>query len=113
MLRFNATVGRAFGFAWHRQFTLQLLLSCVLASSAVGTVGPIVFIGLVVPHLARALAGGHFRLTIPLTLGLGAIIVTLGDLVGRLLGQADEIPIGVVTAVFGAPVLLLLLRKIP
>jgi len=112
MLRFNATVARSFGFPWQRQFTLQLLLSCVLASSAVGTVGPIVFVGLVVPHLARALAGGNFRLTIPLALGLGAMTVTLGDLAGRLMGQVDEIPIGVVTALFGAPVLLFLLRKL-
>jgi len=65
-----------------------------------------------VPHLARALAGGNFRLTIPLALGLGAMTVTLGDLAGRLMGQVDEIPIGVVTALFGAPVLLFLLRKL-
>ncbi|WP_200575409.1 iron ABC transporter permease [Erwinia sp. S63] len=112
MLRFDSTVARSFGFSYQRQFTLQLLLSCVLAASAVGTVGPIVFIGLVVPHLARAIAGHHFRLMIPLTLGLGAITVTLGDLVGRLIGHENEIPIGVITAVFGAPVLIFLLRKI-
>lgn len=113
MLRFDSEVARSFGFAYQRQFTLLLLLSCVLAASAVGTVGPVVFIGLVVPHLARAIAGGHFRLTIPLTLGLGAIVVTMGDLVGRLLGHENEIPIGVITAVFGAPILLFILRKIP
>ena len=68
---------------------------------------------LVVPHLARFLVGRHFALVLPLTIALGAFIVTLGDLLGRLLGQAEEIPIGVITALFGVPVLIALLRKIP
>ena len=76
-------------------------------------VGPIIFIGLVVPHLARFLAGRHFQRVIPLTIVLGAVLVTLGDLVGRLVGRAEEIPIGVVTAILGVPALLALLRKVP
>lgn len=113
LLRFDATVARSFGLSYRWQFTLALILSCVLAASAVGTVGPIIFIGLVVPHLARYIAGRHAQLVLPLTIALGSIVVTLGDLVGRLVGQAEEIPIGVVTALFGVPVLVVLLRKTP
>ncbi|MCW0002322.1 iron ABC transporter permease [Pararhizobium sp. YC-54] len=113
LLRFDAAVARSFGLSYRRQFSLVLLLSCALAASAVGAVGPIVFVGLIVPHLARFLAGRHFPLVLPLTIVLGAVIVTLGDLIGRLAGGAEEIPIGVVTAVTGVPVLLALLRKIP
>ncbi|MBW9064786.1 iron ABC transporter permease [Rhizobium herbae] len=113
LLRFEAPVARSFGLSYRRQFSIVLLLSCGLASSAVGAVGPVVFVGLVVPHLARFLAGRHFALVLPLTVALGAIVVTLSDLVGRLAGQADEIPIGVVTAICGVPVLVAFLRKTP
>lgn len=113
MLQFDPAVARSFGLSYRRQFSLVLLVSCMLASSAVGAVGPIVFVGLVVPHLARFLAGRHFPLVLPLTIVLGAVAVTLGDLIGRLTGGAEEVPIGVVTALLGVPVLLALLRKVP
>lgn len=113
LLRFDATVARSFGLSYRRQFSLVLLVSCALAASAVGAVGPIVFVGLIVPHLARFLAGRHFPLVLPLTIVLGAVIVTFGDLIGRLAGGAEEVPIGVVTALMGVPVLLALLRKVP
>jgi iron complex transport system permease protein len=113
LLQLDASVAASFGLSYRRQFSLVLLVSCILAASAVGAVGPIIFIGLVVPHLARFLAGRHFPLVIPLTIVLGAVLVTLGDLVGRLVGHAEEIPIGVVTALLGVPVLLALLRKVP
>jgi iron complex transport system permease protein len=113
LLQLDASVAASFGLSYRRQFSLVLLVSCILAASAVGAVGPIIFIGLVVPHLARFLAGRHFPLVIPLTIVLGAVLVTLGDLVGRLVGHAEEIPIGVVTAILGVPVLLALLRKTP
>ncbi|WP_425351017.1 FecCD family ABC transporter permease [Rhizobium sophoriradicis] len=111
LLQFDASVARSFGLGYKRQFSIVLIASSALAASAVGAVGPVVFIGLVVPHLARFLAGRNFLLSLVLTIVLGAVIVTLGDLIGRLLGQAEEIPIGVVTAVFGVPLLLALLRK--
>ncbi|WP_246675141.1 iron ABC transporter permease [Mesorhizobium sp. B2-3-4] len=111
LLRFEATVARSFGLAYPSQFSLALLISCCLAASAVGVVGPVVFVGLIVPHLARFIAGRRFDLVLPLTIALGAITMTLGDLTGRLLGQAEEIPIGVITAICGVPVLVALLRR--
>jgi len=113
LLQFEAPVARSFGLAYHLQFSLALALSCCLAASAVGVVGPIIFVGLIVPHLARFFAGRHFSLVLPLTIFLGVTVVTLCDLVGRVVGQADEIPIGVVMMICGVPVLALLLRKIP
>lgn len=113
LLRFDAAVAQSFGLSYRRQFSLVLLVSCALAASAVGAVGPIVFVGLIVPHLARFLAGRHLPMVLPLTIVLGAVIVTLSDLIGRLAGGAEEIPIGIVTALIGVPVLLALLRKVP
>lgn len=111
VLRFDEDVARSFGLDYRRQFSLVLLVACGLAASAVGTVGPLIFVGLVIPHLARFLAVQRFNLVLPLTVVLGAGIVTLGDLVGRLIGGPEEIPIGVITAISGAPVLLALLRR--
>ncbi|MBN9061782.1 MAG: ferrichrome ABC transporter permease [Rhizobiales bacterium 65-9] len=111
MLRFDSSVSRSFGLSHKLHFSLALALACCLAASAVGVAGPIVFVGLIVPHLARFLAGRRFALVLPFTLALGIVVVTLGDLVGRLAGGAEEIPIGVVTAIFGAPLLLVLLRR--
>ncbi|WP_064705445.1 FecCD family ABC transporter permease [Rhizobium bangladeshense] len=111
LLQFDAPVARSLGLGYRKYFSIVLIVACALAASAVGAVGPVVFIGLIVPHLARFRAGRNFMLSLTLTIVLGAVIVTLGDLIGRLLGQAEEIPIGVVTAVFGVPLLLALLRK--
>ncbi|MDX4993068.1 iron chelate uptake ABC transporter family permease subunit, partial [Streptococcus suis] len=80
LLRFEAPVARSFGLAYRRQFSLALALSCCLAASAVGVAGPIVFVGLIVPHLARFLAGRRFAMVLPLTIALGVVVVTLGDL---------------------------------
>ncbi|MBC3869329.1 FecCD family ABC transporter permease [Undibacterium oligocarboniphilum] len=113
LLSLSTPVARSFGLAYRPAFSLVLLLSACLASSAVGVVGPIVFVGLIVPHFACFVAGRHSALRLPLTITLGAVTVTLADLVGRLAGQADEIPIGVVTALCGVPVLIALLRKTP
>jgi len=113
LLSLSTPVARSFGLAYRPAFSGVLLLSAGLASSAVGVVGPIVFVGLIVPHLARFVAGRHSALRLPLTITLGAVTVTLADLVGRLVGRADEIPIGVVAAFVGVPVLIALLRKTP
>jgi iron complex transport system permease protein len=111
LLRFEAPVARSFGLAYRRQFSLALALACGLAASAVGVVGPIVFVGLIVPHLARLAAGRRYALVLPLTIAFGVVFVTLGDLAGRVVGRAEEIPIGVVTAILGVPVLIALLRR--
>ncbi|MCK3780328.1 iron ABC transporter permease [Ensifer sesbaniae] len=111
LLRFEEDVSRSFGLNYRLHFTLVLVVACVLAASAVGVVGPLIFVGLVVPHFAKFLAGRHFAAVLPLTALLGAMLVMGADLAGRLLGGAEEIPIGVVTALAGAPFLLFLLRR--
>lgn len=113
LLRLDAAVARSFGLSYQAQFSVVLLIACALAASAVGVVGPVVFVGLIVPHMARFLAGRHPPLVLPMTVALGAITMTLADLAGRLVGGAEEIPIGVVTAICGVPLLVALLRKTP
>lgn len=111
LLRLDADVSQSFGLSYRLHFSLALMIACILAASAVATVGPIIFVGLVVPHLARYFAGSNPAQILPLTIILAVIVVTLADLSGRLLGGAEEIPIGVMTAVLGVPVLILILRR--
>ncbi|MGU3575210.1 FecCD family ABC transporter permease [Brucellaceae bacterium C25G] len=113
LLKLDANSAASFGLSYHRYFKLALLIACLLAASAVGTVGPISFIGLIVPHMARFFSRKNPQLIIPLTILLGVITVTTGDLTGRLLGQAQEIPLGVITALMGAPLFIILMRKTP
>lgn len=111
LLRLDADVSQSFGLSYRLHFSLALMIACILAASAVATVGPIIFVGLVVPHLARYFAGSNPSQILPLTIILAVIVVTLADLSGRLLGGAEEVPIGVMTAVLGVPVLILILRR--
>ncbi|MDQ1077831.1 iron ABC transporter permease [Pseudoroseomonas cervicalis] len=88
-------------------FAATAAMTAVLVSLA-GTVG---FIGLVVPHAARFLVGpGHARL-LPASLLLGAILTVLADILSRTLVPQQTLPIGVVTALFGAPAFALLLTR--
>ncbi|KQM57574.1 FecCD family ABC transporter permease [Agreia sp. Leaf210] len=76
----------------------------------VAAVGGVGFIGLVVPHLARRLAGGRHRVVLPISALLGAILLVAADTVARTAFAPQEIPVGVITGIIGAPFLLLLLR---
>ncbi|PYF84509.1 MULTISPECIES: iron ABC transporter permease [Marinomonas] len=82
---------------------LSLFVIVVLSGSAVALVGPIGFVGLVVPHMARFVIRNDFRWLIPYALLLGAIVMVSADLMGRLLVRPYEINTGIVTALIGAP----------
>lgn len=91
---------------------LSLLISVVLAGAAVGIAGGLSFIGLLAPHIARSLVGNSYRLLLPAAAAVGAIILLLADLAGRMLFQPLDVPAGVFTAAVGTPFFLyLLLRK--
>ncbi|HEX2705655.1 MAG TPA: iron ABC transporter permease, partial [Candidatus Lustribacter sp.] len=88
----------------------------VLAAASLGTAaavavsGLIGFVGLVVPHIVRRLAGGSYRVVLPVSLGVGAAFLVSADLLARTLIAPAELPIGVVTAFVGAPFFAVLLR---
>ena len=72
--------------------------------------GLIGFVGIVVPHLVRRLAGGSYRVVLPLSLIVGAAFLVLADLVARTVVAPSELPLGVVTAFVGAPFFIAVLR---
>jgi iron complex transport system permease protein len=102
---------RHLGFNVER-IKLELVLCTALGvGAAVAAAGLIGFIGLVVPHLMRLLVGPDHRVLLPASLLAGASLLLLADLVARLLLAPAELPIGIVTALIGAPFFLYLLVR--
>lgn len=87
-----------------------LVLASVLAALAVAIAGPISMVGLIAPHLARALTGPRPDRLLPLAALCGALVLLCADILARLLLAPAELPAGVLTAAAGAPLFLLILR---
>jgi iron complex transport system permease protein len=83
----------------------------LLAAGATAAAGPIGFVGLTVPHVARALVGTGHRWTLPVSALVGASLVLLADVVGRLVGGFAEVEVGIVLAVIGGPVFVAVARR--
>ena len=91
---------------------LVVVAACALAAaSAVAVSGLIGFVGIVVPHVVRRLAGPSYRLVLPLSLLIGAGFLVLADTLARTAVSPGELPIGVVTALVGSPVFIWILRS--
>jgi len=82
----------------------------LLAGSAVAAAGPIGFVGLVVPHIVRLLIGVDYRWILPYSAVFGAILLLASDVVARLVIRPQELPVGIVTALVGAPFFVYLAR---
>lgn len=89
-----------------------LVFAGFAAASAIAIAGPIAFVGLVVPHLARLLVGGTLARQAPVAVLCGALLTALADLLGRTVLAPAEIPVGAVTAALGAPLFLFLLSRV-
>lgn len=83
----------------------------VLTAVGVAAAGPIAFIGLAVPHIARAIVGGDHRWVLPLAALLGPVMLLTSDTVGRVVFPPSEVPAGVMTALIGVPFLVTLVRR--
>ncbi|GIP37641.1 siderophore ABC transporter permease [Paenibacillus sp. J31TS4] len=87
------------------------LVIVVLAGSSVSVAGPILFVGLVTPHIARHLVGSNTRWVVLYSAMLGAILLLAADLAARFVAMPKEVPIGVMTALIGTPFFLYTARK--
>lgn len=86
-------------------------IATLLAGAAVSVAGLLGFVGLVVPHIARLMLGNDYRVLLPASMLLGAIIVTLCDTLARVIFAPFELPVGVMMGAIGAPFFLYLLRR--
>jgi len=102
---------RALGHRVHVVRGAAALGATLLTAAAVAAAGPIAFIGLAVPHLARRLVPGGHRRVLPLSALLGAALLLAADVAGRVVRAPAEVPAGVMTALVGVPVLVVLVRR--
>lgn len=83
----------------------------LLCGATTAMAGPIGFVGLMIPHTVRLICGPDLRLTVPMSAVGGAILLTISDVIGRLIGSPGELEVGIVTAFIGAPVFILIAVK--
>ena len=90
---------------------ILLVATSIMVSATVAACGPIGFVGLVIPHLLRLIVGPDHRVLVPACLLGGSAYVVLCDILARTLPEQGEMPAGVVTAMIGAPLFIILLKK--
>jgi iron complex transport system permease protein len=111
LLQFGDDQAQQLGLPITRTRTLILLAASLATAAAVSFSGIIGFIGLIVPHVMRLWFGVDYRRLLPLSLLGGATALLLCDILARLIAAPQEIPVGIVTALFGAPFFLWVLRR--
>ncbi len=94
------------GINVERAKRLCIVLSAATTGAAVAVAGILGFVGIVVPHVGRLLAGPDHRVLLPLSAILGAILVLLADVAARMVVRPAELPLGIILAIIGAPIFL-------
>ncbi|MGW4047212.1 FecCD family ABC transporter permease [Streptomyces sp. NPDC004721] len=102
---------RALGADLNRTRALAMLAATVLCGAATAACGPIVFIGLMVPHVVRSFTGPDLRWILPYATVLSPVLLLGADVAGRIVARPAELQVGVVTAIIGGPVFILLVRR--
>jgi iron complex transport system permease protein len=103
--------GRAVGASPGRTRALGAAAIVLLCGAATAAIGPIVFLGLAVPHAARAITGPDQRWLLPYAALLAPVLLLGADVIGRVIARPSEIQVGIVTAILGAPVFIALVRR--
>ena len=111
LLQFGDDQAQQLGLHITRTRTLILLAASLATAAAVSFSGIIGFIGLIVPHVMRLWFGADYRRLLPLSLIGGAAALLLSDVLARVIMAPQELPVGIVTALFGAPFFLWVLRR--
>jgi iron complex transport system permease protein len=110
LLSLGDEMARALGVRVGAVRAAVFVVVAVLCGAATAACGPIVFVGLMVPHLARLVTGPDYRWILVTSAVLGPVLVLGADIVGRVLVSGTEVPVGVVVGILGAPVFVLLVR---
>jgi iron complex transport system permease protein len=104
-------VARSLGQRTRRVRAGSVAVVVLLAGSAVAAAGPIGFVGLAVPHIVRMLVGPDYRWILAYSVVVGPILLLAADITGRLVARPGELQVGIVTALVGAPFLIVLARR--
>ncbi|MEO3928728.1 iron ABC transporter permease [Micromonosporaceae bacterium B7E4] len=109
-LALGEDTARGLGQHVTRTRTAAFAVVAVLAGAATAACGPIVFVGLVVPHVARLICGPDYRWILPYSMVLAPIVLLLADVLGRVVAAPDELQVGVLLGVLGAPAFVTIVR---
>lgn len=90
---------------------LAMIAVILLAGASVSIAGPITFIGLIMPHLVRLLVGNDYRWILPFSMLGGGILLLNADIVARVIIQPQEVPVGLILPILGAPLFIYLIRS--
>jgi iron complex transport system permease protein len=110
-LSLGEDVAKSLGVKVGRTRSLGILAITLLVGGAVAACGPIGFLGLVVPHVARAFTGPDYRWILPYSALLGAVLILVADVIGRVIARPSEVEVGVMLALLGAPFFIFLVRR--
>ncbi len=102
---------RALGADLNRTRALSMAAATVLCGAATAACGPIVFIGLMVPHVVRSFTGPDLRWILPYATVLSPVLLLGADVIGRVVARPAELQVGIVTAILGGPVFIFLVRR--
>ena len=92
---------------------ILIMITALISASLVCVCGIIGFVGLIVPHMMRLVVGSNHKILIPTTIVAAAIFMVVCDIISRSVFPPLEIPIGVITAIIGAPIFIFLLKSKP
>ncbi|KQX77349.1 MULTISPECIES: iron ABC transporter permease [unclassified Streptomyces] len=102
---------RALGADLNRTRALSMLAATVLCGAATAACGPIVFVGLMVPHIVRSFTGPDLRWIMPYAAVLSPVVLLGSDVIGRVVARPSEVQVGIITAIIGGPVFIFLVRR--
>ena len=111
LLALEDKTARSLGVNVNRSRIVVSVIAVLLAGISTAVIGPIGFLGLIVPHIARLLVGSDHRVLVPYSAVLGAFVLLLADTVGRTIAAPYEISASVIMSVVGGPFFILLLRR--
>jgi iron complex transport system permease protein len=111
LLQLGDDVAASLGVSPVRQKALGVVAVMLLAGAATAACGPVGFVGLVVPHVARWIGGVDYRWVVPYSGLVGAVLVCATDIIGRVVVRPAELQVGIVMALVGGPVFVLLVRR--
>ena len=102
---------KALGANLNRTRALSMLAATVLSGAATAACGPIVFVGLMIPHVVRSFTGPDLRWILPYATILSPVLLLGSDILGRIIARPAEVQVGIVTALIGGPVFIFLVRR--
>jgi iron-siderophore transport system permease protein len=111
LLQLGDDVARSLGMHPLRHKAIGIGAVMLLTGAATAACGPVGFVGLVVPHVARCFAGVDYRWVVPYAGLVGGLLVVLADVLGRVVVRPGELQVGIVMALVGGPVFVLLVRR--